>query len=314
MAFNGETIAFIGAGVMGEAIIAGLLHQRLVDARSIIASDPRREHVQGLADKYGIRATTDNLQAASEADVLVLAVKPQGMEKVLPELGGKVDGARLVLSIVAGVSMSTIADGLCNGNIVRSMPNTPGQIGQGITVWTAASQVGAEQRAQAESLLGALGEQIYAADELFLDMATALSGSGPAYVFMFMEALVDAGVHMGFARRGRGSAGYANAAGVGCCMRGSRVCIRRSCATRSRARAGPQPRRCTKWRRAACGLSCRKAYGLPIVGRRRWVDNKEIPDDESVFDLIRAFWRAVDDTCNMAKLVCENIDKRQSLR
>ena len=201
MAFNGEKIAFIGAGVMGEAIIAGLLHQRLVDARSIIASDPRREHVQGLADKYGIRATTDNLQAASEADVLVLAVKPQGMDKVLPELGGKVDGARLVLSIVAGVSMSTIADGLCNGNIVRSMPNTPGQIGQGITVWTAASQVGAEQRAQAESLLGALGEQIYAADELFLDMATALSGSGPAYVFMFMEALVDAGVHMGFARR-----------------------------------------------------------------------------------------------------------------
>ena len=201
MAFNGETIAFIGAGVMGEAIIAGLLHQRLVDARSIVASDPRREHVHGLADKYGIRATTDNLQAASKADVLVLAVKPQGMDKVLPELGGQVDGARLVVSIVAGVSMSAIANGLGNGNVVRSMPNTPGQIGQGITVWTAASQVKTEQRQQAESLLGALGEQIYAADERFLDMATALSGSGPAYVFMFMEALVDAGVHMGFSRR-----------------------------------------------------------------------------------------------------------------
>lgn len=201
MTFNGETIAIIGAGVMGEAIIAGLLHQRLLEARQIIAADPRAEHLDGLRAKYGIGTTTDNVQAAQKADVLVLAVKPQGMDVVLPELSGRVGAARLIVSIVAGVPLSTIAERLGNPRIVRSMPNTPGQIGQGITVWTAASEVEAEQRKQAEKLLGALGEQIYATDEGFLDMATALSGSGPAYVFMFMEALIDVGVHMGFARR-----------------------------------------------------------------------------------------------------------------
>ena len=201
MTFNGETIAIIGAGVMGEAIIAGLLHQRLLEARQIIASDPRAEHLDGLRAKYGICTTTNNVQAAEKADALVLAVKPQGMDVVLSELSGRVGAARLIVSIVAGVPLSTIAERLGNPRIVRSMPNTPGQIGQGITVWTAASEVEAEQRKQAEKLLGALGEQIYAADEGFLDMATALSGSGPAYVFMFMEALIDVGVHMGFARR-----------------------------------------------------------------------------------------------------------------
>lgn len=201
MAFNGETIAFIGAGVMGEAIIAGLLRQQLLEAQQIIASDPRAAHLDGLRARYGICTTTNNVQAAEKADVLVLAVKPQGMAVVLPELSGKVGAAQLIVSIVAGVPLSTIAKRLGNPRIVRSMPNTPGQIGQGITVWTAASEVEAEQRKQAEKLLGALGEQIYATDESFLDMATALSGSGPAYVFMFMEALIDVGVHMGFARR-----------------------------------------------------------------------------------------------------------------
>ena len=201
MAFNGETIVFIGAGVMGEAIIAGLLHQKLLKPRHIIASDPRAEHLDELRARYGIRTTTDNVAAAREADVLALAVKPQGMEIVLPELGGHVNDAPLIVSIVAGVPIATIAASLQNGRVVRSMPNTPGQIGQGITVWTAADEVEPIQRAQAEMLLGALGEQIYAKHERFLDMATALSGSGPAYVFMFMEALIDAGVHMGFARR-----------------------------------------------------------------------------------------------------------------
>ena len=116
----------------------------------------------------------------------------------MSELSGQVDRVGLILSIVAGVELKTIAESLGNGRVVRSMPNMPGQIGRGITVWTAAPDVTEDQRQQAETLLGALGEHIYANDESFLDMATALSGSGPAYVFMFMEALVDAGVHMGF--------------------------------------------------------------------------------------------------------------------
>ncbi len=201
MAFNGENVAFIGAGVMGEAMIKGLLLQKLLGPESITAADPRADHLEDLRARYGINVTSDNVSAAASADLLVLSTKPQVMAKVLAELSGHVDDTRLILSIVAGLPLRAIADGLLNMRIVRSMPNTPGQIGKGITVWTALPDVGAEQRKQTELLLGALGECIYAEDESFLDMATALSGSGPAYVFMFMEALIDAGVHMGFARR-----------------------------------------------------------------------------------------------------------------
>ncbi len=201
MAFNGEKTAFIGAGMMGEAMIKGLLKQRLLAPERIVAADPRAERLAVLRERYGIQVTTDNVEAAKSADVLALAVKPQVMDAVLPQLRGQVDGVRLILSIVAGLTLKTISENLLNARVVRSMPNTPGQIGSGITVWTASPDVGAEERAQAETLMSALGEHIYATDERYLDMATALSGSGPAYVFMFMEALVDAGVHMGFARR-----------------------------------------------------------------------------------------------------------------
>ena len=200
MTFNGDSVAFIGAGVMGEAMIKGLLHQQVLAPASITAADPRAEHLDSLRQRYGIRTTTDNLAAAKAADSLVLSVKPQVMGKVLSELSGQVDGVNLIVSIVAGVELKTISEGLGNGRVVRSMPNTPGQIGQGITVWTAAPEVADAQRQQAETLLAALGERVYASDESFLDMATALGGSGPAYVFLFMEALIDAGVHMGFSR------------------------------------------------------------------------------------------------------------------
>jgi len=200
MTFNGDFVAFIGAGMMGEAMIKGLLHQQVLAPDKITASDPRAEHLDALRQRYGIHSTTDNVAAAAAGDALVLSVKPQVMGKVLSELSGHVDSISLILSIVAGVESKTISESLRNGRVVRAMPNTPGQIGRGITVWTAAPQVADIQRQQAEMLLGALGDQIYVNDESFLDMATALSGSGPAYVFMFMEALIDAGVHMGFAR------------------------------------------------------------------------------------------------------------------
>ena len=201
MAFNGETITFIGAGVMGEAMIKGVLHQQLVKPEQITAADPHEARLKDLKKTYGIHYTTDNLQAAKNADVLVLSVKPQVIDRVLPELRGQVDSVTLIVSIVAGVTIKSMASRLLNARVVRSMPNTPGQIGQGITVWTASPDVAKEQQKQAELIIGALGEQIYVDDERFLDMATALSGSGPAYVFMFMEAMIDAGVHMGFSRR-----------------------------------------------------------------------------------------------------------------
>lgn len=201
MVFENKTVAFIGAGVMGEAMFKGVLHKKLLSPEHIIASDPNAARCQALVEQYGIRTLTDNLEAAEEADILVLSVKPQAMDKVLPVLRGRVDKIELIVSIVAGATLKSISGGLLNARVVRSMPNTPGQIGKGITVWCAGQAVEEQGLSQAEALIGALGEQIRVHDERFLDMATALSGTGPAYVFLFMEALIDAGVHMGFSRR-----------------------------------------------------------------------------------------------------------------
>jgi pyrroline-5-carboxylate reductase len=194
-------IAFVGSGAMAEAMIGGQLNKGIAEKQNIVASGPREERGKALRDKFGVNATTDNAQAASSAEVVVLSVKPQILPGVLPTLRGKILGEALVLSIVAGTRIETIASGLAHANVVRSMPNTPAQIGEGITVWMAARGVSDKHRAQARLLLGALGEEVEVEDEDQLDMATALSGTGPAYVFLFMEALVDAGVHLGFSRR-----------------------------------------------------------------------------------------------------------------
>jgi len=195
-----KRIAFIGPGVMAEAMIAGLLNQKLSKPQNLTASGPRAERGEELRKKYGIHVTTDNAAAVQEADVVVLSVKPQRLTEVMKGLKGIRPDA-LVLSIIAGASMKKISTGLKHKAIVRSMPNTPGQIGEGITVWAASKEVSEEQRGLAQSILGALGAEVYVEDESYLDMATALSGSGPAYVFLFTEALIDAGVHMGFPRR-----------------------------------------------------------------------------------------------------------------
>jgi len=198
--FENTTLAFIGSGNMGEAMIQGLLKNQLIGADQIIAADPHAGRIEELHARYGVRGTTNNLDAAAQADILVLSVKPQVMERVLPEVRSGARTCALVLSIVAGAPIRQIADGLANASVVRVMPNTPARIGQGISVWTATREVPEAQRQQARLLLSALGKEIYVDDEDYLDMATALSGTGPAYIFLFMEAMVDAGVHMGFSR------------------------------------------------------------------------------------------------------------------
>jgi pyrroline-5-carboxylate reductase len=198
---NQSNIAFVGSGTMAEAVISGLLSKEMATAGRLIASGPREERGLALAERYGVRWTTRNLEAASGADIVVLGVKPQMLARVLPELRGQIRPDALVLSIAAGVKVETLAQGLEHANVVRSMPNTPAQIGEGITVWIAAPAVSEQQRAEARALLSALGPEVEADYEDQLDMATALSGTGPAYVYLFMEALVDAGVHLGFSRR-----------------------------------------------------------------------------------------------------------------
>lgn len=223
MSLGNMTVAFIGSGVMAEAMIKGLLNEKLLPSQQIIAADPREDRVKELSAEYGLKGTTDNDQAAELADILVLSVKPQVLSDVMPEIRHGARSSKLVLSIIAGAKIKTIADGVANPSVVRAMPNTPAQIGQGITVWTATPEVLPPQHEQARALLGALGDQIFLDDERYLDMATALSGTGPAYVFMFMEALIDAGVHMGFSRRDaehlvlqtmRGSIAYAEQSGL----------------------------------------------------------------------------------------------------
>jgi len=195
------SLAFIGGGVMGEAMIRGLLQKGIVPAARIAVTGPRAERRDELSKRFGIRAIAENAAAAAGASVVVLSVKPQVLPAVMRELRATLRPDQLVLSIVAGATMHALTTGLGHAAVVRAMPNTPAQVGMGVTAWYAAPAVSAEQRATARTLLEALGEQIAVDDESHVDMATALSGTGPTYVFLLMEAMVDAGVHLGFSRR-----------------------------------------------------------------------------------------------------------------
>jgi len=193
-------ITFIGGGNMGEAMLTALLSKKLAKAPDITVSEvlePRREY---LSQKYGINVTDNNRKAVLNTDIIVLAIKPQVLPSVLAELKGQIKRGQLVLSIIAGARIETIHRGLDHKAIVRSMPNTPAQIGEGVTVWTATEEVSANQHEQAAQILGSMGKQFHVTEERFLDSATAVSGSGPAYLFYFVESLVDAAVDAGFTR------------------------------------------------------------------------------------------------------------------
>lgn len=195
-----QSIGFVGGGTMAEAILKRLITASLVEPDRVVVGEPVPERREMLCSHYGIRATRSNREACFGADVVVLAVKPQHTPTVLEELHGQLNRGQLALSIVAGATISTLSAGLRHQEIVRVMPNTPAQIGEGMSIWTATQSVEEAQREQARRILESLGRQVYVADEKYLDMATALSGSGPGYVFLMMEAMVDAGVHLGFTR------------------------------------------------------------------------------------------------------------------
>ena len=201
MPLTGKSLAFVGGGTMAEAMVRGLLDKHLVPPSRVLITGPRRERRAELTKLYGVRALASNVEAAKEAQVVVLSVKPQVLGTVMRELRGNLAEEQLVLSIVAGATLRSLREGLEHATIVRAMPNTPAQVGMGVTAWCATNAVDAEQRDRAKAILGALGEEIMVDDETLVDMATALSGTGPTYVFLLMEALVDAGVHLGFSRR-----------------------------------------------------------------------------------------------------------------
>ena len=198
---NDIAIALIGPGVMGQAMIAGIIRDKVTAPGNIIAAGPELDQGAEVKERFGVNFNPDNGVAVENAQVVILSVKPQILPIVLRGLRGRIRPEALVISIVAGASIQTIQTGLEKGQVVRAMPNTPAQIGQGITLWICSDAVTEEQSKLACRILGALGPEIQVDDEGYLDMGTALSGSGPAYVFLFMEALVDAGVHLGFPRR-----------------------------------------------------------------------------------------------------------------
>jgi pyrroline-5-carboxylate reductase len=194
-------ITVIGAGIMGEAIIAGLLNKKIAAPGQIRMADPLKDRLDELQKTYGVSTFTENAAAVQGAKTVILSVKPQQVTKVTHYLRGKIDPNALVISIIAGAAIGTIVENLNHPYVVRSMPNTPAQIGEGITVWYPAPSVSTEQQEWARMVLGALGQEVLVEEEYYLDMATALSGTGPAYVFLFMEVMIDAGVHLGFPRR-----------------------------------------------------------------------------------------------------------------
>ena len=198
---NGKKIAVIGCGNMAGAMIGALLRKGELTPVQITASDPFQEQLDIISQKYSVGVTVNNSDAVKSADIVILSVKPQVLPGVFEELKGKIPSGSLVFSIVAGMPIAKIKKGLAHKAVIRSMPNTPAQISAGMTVWTASDAVTEEQRTYATVILEAMGTELYVEHEDTLNMATAVSGTGPTYVFLLAESLVDAAVHLGFSRR-----------------------------------------------------------------------------------------------------------------
>lgn len=197
---NQSRIAFIGSGAMGEAMIKGILDQKLVAPQNIVASDPLPQRRTQMEAGYGVETTDDNAEAVADADVVVLSVKPQVLARAGQSLSGRLKPDAVALSIIAGASIRSLQLALHHQAVVRSMPNTPAQVGMGVTVWMATPEVSARQREQIALLLGALGLELSVAEEHYLDATTGLTGSGPAFILLMLESLIDAGVQIGFNR------------------------------------------------------------------------------------------------------------------
>ena len=202
MGLNGKKVAFIGAGNMAEAIIRGLLKARVVAAPDILATGRRQERMDELHNLYGLSVTLDNREAATQADVVVLCVKPQILEKVLSEIGECLSEDALVISVAAGITMAQIGAHLsAKARICRSMPNMPSVVGAGAAALVCGELITEDDKQMAHELFESCGLAVELREEALLDAATGLSGSGPAYVFMIIEALSDAGVKVGLNRR-----------------------------------------------------------------------------------------------------------------
>jgi pyrroline-5-carboxylate reductase len=197
---KGKKVGFIGGGKMGGVLAAGIVSHRLVPASHVIVADVVKERLDELAKTYGIVVTQDNKRVAREADILILAVKPQNMGEVLSELAPVVGKSHLVISIAAGIPIKFIEERLKKGvRVIRAMPNTPALIGEGMAALAGSATATQTDLAQARQIFDSVGLTVVVKEEL-MNAVTGLSGSGPAYGFIIIEALSDAGVRMGLSR------------------------------------------------------------------------------------------------------------------
>jgi len=195
-----RSIAFAGGGFMGSAMVQGLLARGTLQPEQIAVYELLPERRQQLAERYGVRATASAAEAVTGADLVVLAVKPQDFPALAAELRPLLGSRQPVLSIMAGVTLTALRERLGTELVARAMPNTPGAIGEGFTGWTCPPGMRERHGAAIAAVLDALGKHAYFADEKYLDMVTAVSGSGPGYIMMMIEALIDAAVLIGLRR------------------------------------------------------------------------------------------------------------------
>jgi pyrroline-5-carboxylate reductase len=190
------TIGFIGAGNMAEALIKGIITARLYKPANIFISDVRPQRLKQLTKKYKVKPTRNNSELVRKADIVVLSVKPQNMADALASIKGVVNNKKLVISIAAGVKTSRIAKLLGSIAIVRTMPNTPALVGEGVSALFANAKA-KPKLGKAKSIFSAVGKTIVVNDEDLIDAVTAVSGSGPAYYFLLMEEMIKAAVKLG---------------------------------------------------------------------------------------------------------------------
>ncbi len=193
-------VGLIGCGFMGEAMLSAMLSKGAAAASDVCVAEINDDRCAKINGCYGVRTTNDLVPVVDESDVVIFAVKPQEFERTAHRIEGRFRREQTIMSIMAGVRIKKIAAALTHSAIVRVMPNTPAAIGEGISVWTATPEVDSAASAQIASILQAMGREVHVEDESYLDMATALSASGPAFVYLLLEAFIDAGVHIGFKR------------------------------------------------------------------------------------------------------------------
>jgi len=192
-----KKIGFIGSGNMAQAIIGGLLSQKIIKNKNISSSDPSQQRRNQLSKEFSIKTFSDNIDVVKKSDVVILAVKPQIMEKVLKELKGEITSKHLIISIAAGIPIEFISKGLGDDlKIIRVMPNAPALVKEGISAISPGENAGPEDLELAKEILNAIGKTV-SVEESYLNAVTGLSGSGPAYIFLIIESLIEGGVAAG---------------------------------------------------------------------------------------------------------------------